>query len=131
MSQSITSNTPTIVICSNITLILLHFQAPSVMCHLSWLRYMNRQLYKLSHSQHSKEPPAFQDVLQKTLQRFSSGNAKATRSSHNTITKCMLQPQLLLNQDASLSGERRNNVQENCLKPFAKPSELSREDCST
>jgi hypothetical protein len=73
-----------------------------------------------------KEAPAFQEVLQKTLQRFSSGTAKATRSSHNTVTKCMLQSQLLLNQDASLSGERRNNVQKNCLKPFAKPSVLSK-----
>jgi hypothetical protein len=38
----------------------------------------------------------------------------------------MLQSQLLLNQDASLSGERRNDVQKNCLKPFVKPSELSK-----
>ncbi len=83
-------------------------------------------MYKLSYSQHSKEPPAFQEVLQKTLQRISSGTAKATRSSHNTITKCMLQSQLLLNQDTSLSGERRTNVRKNCLKPFAKPSELSK-----
>ncbi len=126
MSQSITSIRPTIVICSNITLFLLHFQAPSVLCHLSWLRYMNRQLYELSYSQNSKEPPAFQEVLQKTQQRFSSGTAKATRSSRNTITKCMSQSQLLLNQDASLSGKRRNNVQKNCLKPSAKPSELSK-----
>jgi hypothetical protein len=87
---------------------------------------MNRQLYELSYSQNSKEPPAFQEVLQKTQQRFSSGTAKATRSSRNTITKCMSQSQLLLNQDASLSGKRRNNVQKNCLKPFAKPSELSK-----
>jgi hypothetical protein len=54
------------------------------------------------------------------------GNCQSDRSSHNTITKCMLQSQLLLNQDASLSGERRNDVQKNCLKPFVKPSELSK-----